>query len=169
MTHAKLCTKSPSVSSISYCHGCFSAQHHHSQCACVKNSLSCRNCRKGNDCRNPFSSNYKDESRKVEVLEKRKQKPDDSAKESSSRKAPETIRDVKGDGNCFFRCISVFFNGDEDKPEDIRRNVVETFGGEQRSLQASGGWGLRHTHPEHVKSNRKQKFLGNRSRTVCNK
>ena len=63
----------------------------------------------------------------MEALERRKQKPDDSAKESSSRKAPETIRDVKGDGNCFFRYISVFFNGDEDKHEDIRRNVVETL------------------------------------------
>ena len=62
----------------------------------------------------------------MEALERRKQKPDDSAKESSSRKA-ETIRDVKGDGNCFFRCISVFFNGDEDKHEDIRRKVVETL------------------------------------------
>ena len=63
----------------------------------------------------------------MEALERREQKPNDSAKASSSRKAPETIRDVKGDGNCFFRCISVFFNGDEDKHEDIRRNVVETL------------------------------------------
>ena len=113
--------------SRNYCCGCSSPQHHCSQCACVKYSLSCRNCRKGNECKNPFNSNYKDESRKVEALERRKQKPDDSAKESSSRKAPETIRDVKGDGNCFFRCISVFLNGDEDKHEDIRRNVVETL------------------------------------------
>ena len=63
----------------------------------------------------------------MEALERRKQKPDDSTKELSRRKAPETIRDVKGDGNCFFRCISVFLNGDEDKHEDIRRNVVETL------------------------------------------
>ena len=61
----------------------------------------------------------------MEALDRRKQKPDDSAKESSSRKLPETTRDVKGGGNCFFRCISVFFSGDEDKHEDIRRNVVE--------------------------------------------
>ena len=113
--------------SKNYCCGCSSAQHHCSQCACVKNSLSCRNCRKGNDCRNPFNSNYKDESRNEESPDRRKQKPNDSAKESSSRKAPETIRDVIGDGNCFFRCISVFFNGDEDKHEDIRRKVVETL------------------------------------------
>ena len=36
---------------------------------------------------------------------------------------------MEGDGNCFFRCISVFFIGDEDKHEDIRRNVVETLKG----------------------------------------
>ena len=63
----------------------------------------------------------------MEALERRKQKPDDSAKETSSRKARETIRDVKSDGNCFFRCISDFLNGDEDRHEDIRRNVVETL------------------------------------------
>ena len=62
----------------------------------------------------------------MEALERRKQKLDDSATELSSRKAPETIRDVKGDGNCFFRCISVFFSRDKDKHEDIR-NVVETL------------------------------------------
>ena len=98
--------------SRSYCCGCSSALHHCRQYACVKNALPCRICRKGNDSRNPFNSNYKDESRNVEVLDRRKQKPDDSAKELRSRKAPETIRDVKGDGNCFFRYISVFFNGD---------------------------------------------------------
>ena len=43
--------------SWNYCCGCSSAHHHCSQCACVKNSLSCKNCRKGNDCRNPFNSN----------------------------------------------------------------------------------------------------------------
>ena len=67
------------------------------------------------------------QERKVEALERRKQKPDDSAKELNSRKASEAIRDVKGDGNSFFRCISVFFNGDKDKYEDIRRNAVETL------------------------------------------
>ena len=77
----------------------------------------------------------------MEALERRKQKPDDCVKELSNRKAPEAIRDVKGDGNCYFRCISAFFNGDEDKRR-YKKKCCRDIKGEQRSLQTSGGWGL---------------------------
>ena len=45
--------------------------------------------------------------------------------DESENYEPEDIRDVKGDGNCFFRCISVALYENEDEHKEIRENVVQ--------------------------------------------
>ena len=46
------------------------------------------------------------------------------------------VRDVQGDGNCLFRCVSVALYSDEDKHKDIRATVVETMKNNKDFYQA---------------------------------
>lgn len=35
------------------------------------------------------------------------------------------VRDVKGDGNCLFRCLSLYLYGDENEHKTIRKEIVD--------------------------------------------
>ena len=47
-----------------------------------------------------------------------------------------TVRDVKKDGNCYFRCIALAIHDNENKHKEVRQNIVETMKMNKKVYQA---------------------------------
>ena len=47
-----------------------------------------------------------------------------------------TVRDVKKDGNCYFRCIALAIHDNETKHKEVRQKIVETMKMNKQVYQA---------------------------------
>lgn len=47
-----------------------------------------------------------------------------------------SFTDIVGDGNCFYRCLSLFLNGDQKYFGDVRRGIVEFMSNDEKQTKA---------------------------------
>ena len=141
-----------------YCCGCSSAIHRCSQCACVKQTLSCRSCKKK-------ESEYKTYITGMNHETWRHLTRGNKSQTTVQRNPPaEKLKKPSGTWEVMATVSSGiwFLQWEWRYKKWCCRNIKRLF-------RTSGGWRLWHAHPKHVKSNMKQKFLGKRSRTMCYK
>ena len=110
------------------CCVCSSSQQNCKMCECAKNGMACIDCRKGPDCKNIFGRRG-NESQGAENKEGRAKRNGINAVRTTY---PENAQDVKGDGNCFFRCIALSLYESEEQHETIRKKVVHEINSDER-------------------------------------
>ena len=108
-----------------YCCLCANENQNCKKCQCVRNKVPCKECRKGDKCQNHYNKkSYSEEN--IHTPEENECYEADSV-QNEQPMPPRKIQKVQGDGNCFFRCLSLFFHKTEEKHEEIRENIVKTI------------------------------------------
>ena len=122
------------------CCVCGSSDQNCKKCKCAKKNKACLNCRRGAECQNEYGNKT---SESIDVNEKsdenrnesqgptrRSKRQEDQKKKkkglnSNKNDKPDDIEDVMGDGNCFFRCLSIALHKHEEEHKKMRENVVQ--------------------------------------------